>query len=170
MECKPCQAEPMVAIVGGTHGNEMAGINLIKRMQAAPAAFQRRGFQTWPIIANPEAVRRCTRFVDCDLNRCMTPSILSGSGVGYEQERARVLAAELQQAFMVLDIHNTTSNAGTLTLTLTLTLTATSNVGTMLIAGTDDDPLTLQLLVALVEADPTRRVWLNKTVGGGRSS
>ena len=48
MECVPCA--PSVAVVGGTHGNEMAGVLLVKRMQAAPEAFQREGIRTIPVI------------------------------------------------------------------------------------------------------------------------
>ena len=101
----------------------------------------------------------------------MTEKVLSGKGTAvgqaraawtgtasseeepYEEARARQLASELRGASVVIDIHNTTSNAGT-----------------MLIVGTDTDPLTLQLVAALLRADPSRRVWLNKTVGGPRSA
>ena len=45
---------PVVAIVGGTHGNEMTGINFVKAMQASPERFQRAGVDVRGIIANPE--------------------------------------------------------------------------------------------------------------------
>ena len=153
MECRPCEPLPTVAVIGGTHGNEIAGVNLVRRMLAAPESFERPRIRTLAVIGNPEAVKRCTRFVDCDLNRCMSPQILAGEEGPYEERRARELAAQLGSATIVLDIHNTTSNAGT-----------------MLIVGTDTDPLTLQLLAHLVEQDPSRRVWLNKTLDGTRSA
>jgi len=40
----------------------------------------------------------------------------------------------------------------------------------MLIIGTDTDPLTLQLVAALCGKDLSRRVWLNKPMGGVRSA
>ena len=80
-------AVPCVAIVGGTHGNEMAGINLVRRMKAAPDSFQRRGITTLPILGNPAAVSRCTRFIDCDLNRCFSSKILSAPATAIPEGR-----------------------------------------------------------------------------------
>ena len=56
---------------------------------------------------------------------------------------ARELAAELGGAAIVLDLHNTTSNSGT-----------------MIIISDELDTLTLQLAAALRAAEPDRRVWL----------
>eukprot|EP00658_Telonema_sp_P-2_P073445 TRINITY_DN62519_c0_g1_i1.p2 TRINITY_DN62519_c0_g1~~TRINITY_DN62519_c0_g1_i1.p2 ORF type:complete len:126 (+),score=37.00 TRINITY_DN62519_c0_g1_i1:104-481(+) len=102
--------------LGGTHGNEMAGIHLVRKIKRSPASFQRPGIRTLPVLANPQAVEQCTRFVDCDLNRCFTAQVLEaepGDGA-YEHTRARELVQELGAASVVLDVHNTTSNAGTM--------------------------------------------------------
>ena len=119
-------ATHVVAVVGGTHGNELAGVHLVRKMQRHPQvtpgnpilqlyfsvpvdvrlpcdtrprllrtlilvlamrwgvtfnqdrqAFVRPGIWVLPVLANPTAVERGVRFVDCDLNRCMAPEILS---------------------------------------------------------------------------------------------
>ena len=58
-----------VAIVGGTHGNERLGVELIRAWQLQPSLVTRSSFTTTLVMANPLAVERNVRFVDSDLNR-----------------------------------------------------------------------------------------------------
>ncbi|XP_078211551.1 aspartoacylase-like isoform X2 [Callithrix jacchus] len=63
--------EPMkkVAIFGGTHGNELTGVFLVKHWLKNGAEIQRTGLEVKSFITNPRAVKTCTRYIDCDLHR-----------------------------------------------------------------------------------------------------
>ena len=140
---KPDEKVRTVAIVGGTHGNERHGVHLIEHFAAsgedplggAPvrgcAAVQRGSFETKLLVGNPAAVVRKgtgagTRYVDEDLNRCFLASSLYGlareeAAPTIEAGRARTVDAALgpkcspnPAADFILDLHNTTSNTGTL--------------------------------------------------------
>lgn len=69
-----------VAIFGGTHGNELSGIFLVKHWQENGAEIQRAGMEVKPFITNPRAVEKCTRYIDCDLNRVFDPDNLGCGG------------------------------------------------------------------------------------------
>ncbi|KAM5182520.1 aspartoacylase isoform 2-T6 [Mantella aurantiaca] len=58
-----------VAIFGGTHGNELTGIFLVKHWLKHEGEISRSGMEVRPYIANPKAVEKCVRYVDTDLNR-----------------------------------------------------------------------------------------------------
>jgi len=123
--CAPCEQLPCVAVIGGTHGNEMAGVHLVKSMLSNPGLWTRPNIQVKPVLGNPEAVKSCVRFVDCDLNRCFSKSVLSQTSSGlagfppkgrdvwrsktddtdeapYEECRARELASELKEVRSLL--------------------------------------------------------------------
>uniref|UniRef100_H2V701 N-acyl-aromatic-L-amino acid amidohydrolase n=1 Tax=Takifugu rubripes TaxID=31033 RepID=H2V701_TAKRU len=109
-----------VAICGGTHGNEMSGVYMLRELK------KRHIEQDGPVslitvLSNPRAVESCRRYIDKDLNRCFTSQMLSGpltDDTPYELKRAHELNAQLgpkgsQEAVDLLcDIHNTTSNMG----------------------------------------------------------
>ncbi|KAJ8412423.1 hypothetical protein AAFF_G00127590 [Aldrovandia affinis] len=110
-----------VAIFGGTHGNEMSGVTLVNMWINNGAEIQRSGLMIKPLITNPRAVEKCTRYVDTDLNRAFTPDNLSAprnEDMPYEVRRAQ----EINQMFgpkgspdaydIIFDLHNTTSNMG----------------------------------------------------------
>lgn len=65
-----------VAIFGGTHGNEMSGVTLVNLWVKNGAEIQRKGLEAKPFITNPRAVKKCTRYVDTDLNRAFSPENL----------------------------------------------------------------------------------------------
>ncbi|PIO27962.1 hypothetical protein AB205_0127000 [Aquarana catesbeiana] len=58
-----------VAIFGGTHGNELTGVFLVKHWLEHEGEITRSGMEVRPFIANPKAVEKCVRYVDTDLNR-----------------------------------------------------------------------------------------------------
>ena len=106
-----------VAIVGGTHGNELAGIYLINHWQHTE--FSRRdSFDTQLLLANTKAIAENRRYTDVDLNRQFARTSLEDMSLtNYEQSRAKVLNQQLgpkgnPKTDLVIDLHNTTSNMG----------------------------------------------------------
>ncbi|NXT22060.1 ACY2 Aspartoacylase, partial [Syrrhaptes paradoxus] len=110
-----------VAIFGGTHGNELSGVFLVKHWQENGAEIQRTGMEVKPFLTNPRAVKKCTRYIDCDLNRVFDPDNLGRTvveDIPYEVRRAQ----EINHIFgpkgsddaydLIFDLHNTTSNMG----------------------------------------------------------
>ena len=96
-----------VIIVGGTHGNEWTGIQVVRHYQDF---FK----QKYPdlmlefILANPEAYKLNRRFKDEDLNRAF--EFLREERSSYEHHRARELKLLIdQEPCLVLDLHTTTS-------------------------------------------------------------
>jgi aspartoacylase len=106
-----------VAIVGGTHGNELAGIYLVKEWQKNDFCH-RATFDTELVLANHNAMAVNRRYVDSDLNRQFSAKLLSDTSLAnYEQSRAKVLNQQLgpkgnARIDLVIDLHNTTSNMG----------------------------------------------------------
>ncbi|XP_004598278.3 N-acyl-aromatic-L-amino acid amidohydrolase (carboxylate-forming) [Ochotona princeps] len=116
--------EPLrrVAVTGGTHGNEMSGVHLVRHWLRAPGELQRPSFAALPVLANPAAATACRRYLGCDLNRTFTSAFLTAQATPddpYEVTRARELNQLLGPkgstgAFdLILDLHNTTANVGT---------------------------------------------------------
>jgi aspartoacylase len=100
--------EMKLVILGGTHGNEFVGIEVIHRLEEFPIENPFHSYQTF--LANPKAYQLKKRFVDSDLNRAFGTS---GQSKGYEEQRARELQKEIEGNFdFLLDLHTTTSNMG----------------------------------------------------------
>lgn len=106
-----------VAIVGGTHGNELAGIYLVNEWQQSD--FSRRSsFSTELVLANTNAIGINRRYQDCDLNRQFALKSLEDFSLSrYEESRAKVINQQLgpkgaSKTDLVIDLHNTTSNMG----------------------------------------------------------
>lgn len=87
-----------ILVIGGMHGNEPLGIELVKLFKLKPVN------NIDSIIANPVAVEQNVRFVNQDLNRCFPGS---KSEKSYEQSRAAELVALCKKYDLVLDFHNT---------------------------------------------------------------
>ena len=106
-----------IALVGGTHGNETSGIQLIKNWQkhGIPEQFQALNISLH--IANQAALNANVRFVEEDLNRQFTLDGLASSNSSKEATLAKTINAELgpkgaSNTDFVIDIHNTTSEMG----------------------------------------------------------
>ncbi|KAM5141639.1 N-acyl-aromatic-L-amino acid amidohydrolase (carboxylate-forming) isoform 1-T2 [Mantella aurantiaca] len=110
-----------VAIAGGTHGNEMSGVFLVKHWLKDSSQLVRETFSAVPLLSNPKASEKGVRYYEKDLNRCFTLDILTSPDSPddpYEVMRAK----EINRMFgprgsanaydMILDLHNTTSNMG----------------------------------------------------------
>uniref|UniRef100_A0A672M882 N-acyl-aromatic-L-amino acid amidohydrolase n=1 Tax=Sinocyclocheilus grahami TaxID=75366 RepID=A0A672M882_SINGR len=106
-----------LAVCGGTHGNELAGIYLVREM------LKKRADGTEPVsvvtvMSNPRAAQLCVRYVETDLNRCFTRAALSApvsETSPYEMIRSQELNALLgaqRSVDLLCDLHNTTANTG----------------------------------------------------------
>ena len=84
-------------VLGGMHGNEPLGIELVRQLKQKPIPG------VTAMIANPRAVRGAVRFTESDLNRSFGTQF-PGT---YETRRAKRLASVCRQYDMVLDFHNT---------------------------------------------------------------
>lgn len=107
-----------VLITGGTHGNELIGVYLIKKFERSPALIRRSGFEVFTLLANPQAVAACRRYIDQDLNRSFaTQTTEKATNPEYELQRAEEIRNQFGQTGrtpidFIIDLHGTTSNAG----------------------------------------------------------
>lgn len=106
-----------VLIVGGTHGNELTGIYMVRKFQECPDLIKRTSFAARSLMGNPRAVSQVTRYLDKDLNRCFDHQAWSASASIYEEARAKNLLKQYgpkgeTPTDFVIDLHSTTSNAG----------------------------------------------------------
>ncbi len=107
-----------VAITGGTHGNELTGVHLVKHWLSHPAEVQRDSFSTELHLTNPKANKEVRRYIDQDLNRQFNIEDLKNPELqGYEQQRAKSLDAllgpkENPRIDFIIDMHTTTANMG----------------------------------------------------------
>ena len=106
-----------IALVGGTHGNETSGIQLIRNWQqfGLPARFDELNVSL--SIANEAALAANVRFVEEDLNRQFTLAGLANESRAKEAILAKSLNQQLgpkgnSKTDFVIDIHNTTSEMG----------------------------------------------------------
>lgn len=102
-----------VAIVGGTHGNELTGVKLVEALEPLPERWSALEVRT--LLGNLRAMSECRRFIDQDLNRSFRRSHLAdATRATYEDARAREIAAELcpggtPAVDFIIDLHTTTS-------------------------------------------------------------
>ena len=107
-----------IAIVGGTHGNELTGIYLVKKFQRSPQLLQRQTLAVTTLLANPKAAELNRRYVEKDLNRCFRNADLKNPNLtSYEAQRAKAIATQIlpidqPSTELILDLHSTTSNMG----------------------------------------------------------
>uniref|UniRef100_A0A3B3THS1 Succinylglutamate desuccinylase/Aspartoacylase catalytic domain-containing protein n=1 Tax=Poecilia latipinna TaxID=48699 RepID=A0A3B3THS1_9TELE len=65
------------AVCGGTHGNELSGVYLVREMLKPENRKEDGGpASLLMLLSNPRAVQQCTRYVDTDLNRCFTHKMM----------------------------------------------------------------------------------------------
>ena len=107
-----------VAITGGTHGNELTGVHLVRHLQSHPEESTRDSFSTELHLANPSAIEQVRRYIDQDLNRQFNIHDLNNAELnGYEQQLAKSLNESLgpkenPRVDFILDLHTTTANMG----------------------------------------------------------
>jgi succinylglutamate desuccinylase len=142
-----------VLIVGGTHGNELTGVYLIR--SGGFADLSQFDFQVETLLANPRAVAANRRYIDRDLNRSFDPIDLNNDRLNNGEEDE--LAREIYQRFgpesstpvdVIIDLHTTTADMGH-----TLIIDEVS-------------PLALPIAAAFCTIAPTVKVYSSK--GSGR--
>jgi aspartoacylase len=106
-----------VAIVGGTHGNELTGVYLARKFQRNQDLITRPSFSSQVLFGNPKAIKECRRYIDKDLNRCFSSADLQNSTSSYEGTRAKeiqklLLSPQGLPVDVIIDLHTTTSNMG----------------------------------------------------------
>ena len=85
-----------ILVIGGMHGNEPLGIDLVERLVSQPIK------NVSATIANPRARQQERRFTISDLNRSFP-----GDDQSYEGQRAKELIGLCKTFDLVLDFHNT---------------------------------------------------------------
>jgi succinylglutamate desuccinylase len=102
-----------VAIIGGTHGNELTGVYLIKKFQEFPELLHRDSLECVTLLANPQAIAANRRYIDRDLNRSFASEDLKNPELsGYENDLAKQIAAQLRNVDLIIDLHSSTANMG----------------------------------------------------------
>jgi len=109
-----------VAVTGGTHGNELTGVYLVKKWQKNPELVARSSFQTITELMNREAIKAVRRYIDHDLNRSFSLEDLADEHLDtYEAKRAKEINALLgkkgsacPKVDFIVDLHSTTANMG----------------------------------------------------------
>jgi aspartoacylase len=109
-----------LAITGGTHGNELTGVYLVKKWQKSPKLVERSSFTTVTQLMNQQAIKEVRRYIDHDLNRSFSLSALADKTLdSYEAKLAKELNSLLGKkgnsnpnVDFIVDLHTTTSNMG----------------------------------------------------------
>lgn len=65
-----------VAVCGGTHGNELSGVYLVRETLKEKVMEKEEDVSVLMVLSNPRATQQCRRYVDTDLNRCFTHATL----------------------------------------------------------------------------------------------
>lgn len=108
-----------VAIIGGTHGNELTGIRLVQKWRDNEDIVTRDSLDIRLEYGNPAAIKAKARFVEEDLNRAFhIDDLRNGPGTSLESQRAYQLNDQLGPKFgapkvdVIIDLHTTTANMG----------------------------------------------------------
>jgi aspartoacylase len=109
-----------IAITGGTHGNELTGVYLVKKWQNKPELIQRSNFETITKLMNTRAIEEVRRYVDQDLNRSFGLHDLANDNLEtYEAKLAKELndvlgkkGSKHPNVDFIVDLHTTTANMG----------------------------------------------------------
>jgi len=107
-----------VLVVAGTHGNERNAPWLLEHWRQQPAALEASALALELAIGNPAALAAGVRYIQRDLNRSFSLSLLDDPGrEELEVQRARQLIAAhgpggTSPCPVVLDLHSTTAAMG----------------------------------------------------------
>lgn len=107
-----------VLVVGGTHGNERNGVQLLEHWRQVPGSLATAGLSVDYTLGNPGAIAACRRYLERDLNRSFAPELLASAlPQPVEVVRARELLAAWgpegdTPCTVVLDLHSTTAAMG----------------------------------------------------------
>ncbi|RBP82528.1 aspartoacylase [Marinomonas rhizomae] len=107
-----------IALIGGTHGNELSGIYLVKKWLTQQTLKQWNSLDITARIVNPRACEQSVRYIETDLNREFGVADLADmTKSGYEALLAKKINIEFgpkgnSPYELLIDLHNTTSNMG----------------------------------------------------------
>jgi len=109
-----------IAITGGTHGNELTGVYLVKKWQNNPELIKRSNFETVTQLMNIRAIQEVRRYIDQDLNRSFSTSDLVDDTLdSYEANLAKTYndvlgkkGSSTPKVDFIVDLHTTTANMG----------------------------------------------------------
>ncbi len=93
---------PTVTVMGGLHGNETVGIDVVEKLLAVVREKIKIGMVNI-IIGNPAAAEAGKRFIDKDANRLWGGKLVNIP----EQDRVEELKPFLAQSDLMLDLHST---------------------------------------------------------------
>jgi len=108
-----------VAIVGGTHGNELTGVYTVKHWQKNHLAAGYPSFQIETLLSNRAAIEANKRYLDKDLNRCFKLAELTNPKANNREQR---LAKQINQKLgpkgearvdFIIDLHTSTAKMQT---------------------------------------------------------
>ena len=106
-----------ITVVGGTHGNETSGIQLVRNWQrfGVPADYPHLHIACH--LSNQAAIDANVRFLEDDLNRQFSPEMLAKQPQCQEARLAHALNQQWgpkghSEIDLLVDIHNTTSAMG----------------------------------------------------------
>lgn len=114
-----------VAVVGGTHGNERIGVELVRQWTNDWSAVERSTFKTSVLLGNPSAVDANTRYVEVDMNRQFSSKDMDSWKTSPLDSAEVLRAKELNELLgpkgainspfgsdFVIDLHSSVSNVG----------------------------------------------------------
>jgi aspartoacylase len=109
-----------LAITGGTHGNELTGVYLVKKWKLNPELLKRHNFETLCLHTNEQSIKEVRRYIDHDLNRSFGSADLQNETLDtHEAKLAKRLNALLgpkgsqdSNVDFIVDLHTTTANMG----------------------------------------------------------
>lgn len=96
---------PTLLVLGGVHGNETCGVDLVCRMVENPDAYRPTAGKIVCAYGNPAAIAAGVRCVTHDLNRLFLPEERESACGCAEHVRAAELRPLLASADVLLDIH-----------------------------------------------------------------
>eukprot|EP01134_Creolimax_fragrantissima_P004050 CFRG4050T1 len=110
--CSSGWAGPKIVILGGVHGNELVGVEIVRRLVKNLTGTERIPSKGSLVLAlgNLKAIELNKRFVVSDLNRCFNVDDIDKpltESSTYEEIRSRQLTDHVATANVLIDIHAT---------------------------------------------------------------
>ncbi len=108
-----------IALVGGTHGNELTGVHLVKQWNKDQLSARYPDLSIETLLANEAAISANKRYLNQDLNRCFKREDLNDESL---DNREQLLAKKLNRHLgpkgssridFIIDLHTSTANMKT---------------------------------------------------------
>lgn len=96
---------PTLLVLGGVHGDERCGVELVSSMMRRPQDFMPSNGKIVCAFGNPAAIKMNVRCVTHNLNRLFLPAEESSACSCSEHERVAALRTLFASADVLLDIH-----------------------------------------------------------------